>query len=147
MTAKTRQVLTLLAADLTGHILERCVHEPRSERDLVSSSRAARSTVAHRIEMLELLGLLARQTPHDGAVGRPNTRWEPAAKQILAEFERAADAFVLALLEAQVEDQEAAIRARRAHDVQLSTPEPSGEASPPEPQQYDADGRADEGPQ
>jgi predicted ArsR family transcriptional regulator len=146
MTSRTRQVLTLIADDLTGHILERCTHQPCSERDLVSSSRAARATVAHRVEMLEMLGLLVRQTPRNGLTGRPNTRWLSAAKQILAEFERAADAFVLALLQGQVQDQEAAIRTRRTHDVQLSTPEPAGDRQPPERPQGGAERRADEDP-
>jgi predicted ArsR family transcriptional regulator len=145
MTARTRLALTLLADELTGHVLEHCAHESRSERDLVSSSRAARATVAQRIELLEMLGLLVRQTPHAGSMGRPTTRWLSARKGIVAEFERAADAFVLALLEAQVEDQEAAIRSRRAHDMQLSTPDTSSDASPPTRRQADADRQADDG--
>lgn len=123
MNSKTRQVLALLADDLTDHILERCAQQPRSEAELVKSSSSGRRTVSDRALLLEAHGLLVRELRRDGAVGRPGKRWEPGAQREVAALERTADAFVLALRQAQVDDQQAAIDARRAEDVQLSEPE------------------------
>jgi predicted ArsR family transcriptional regulator len=118
------------ADDLNDHILARCALQPRSEAELTKSSGAARRTVAGRVEQLEARGLLVRRTNRAGTVGRPLITWEPLAAQEVGAFERASDAFVLELLEAQVEDQRAAIDARRAQDVQLT--------QPGTPNQYDA---------
>jgi predicted ArsR family transcriptional regulator len=122
MHAKTRLVLALLADDLTDRILVECRAGPRTEAELVSSTGAARNTVASRIAVLEARALLDRVVSRDGTKGRPVVRWTPASEEALATFEGTADAFVLALLDAQVEEQRAAIDARRGRDLRL-TPE------------------------
>lgn len=125
MNLKTRQVLALLTEDLAAHILEQCARQPRSKGDLVTSSGSALKTVDTKLRLLEAHGLLAREINHDATAGRPPTRWQPLLDRDLAAFERAADAFVLALIQAQLDDQQDAIDERRARDMQLSTPDAS----------------------
>jgi predicted ArsR family transcriptional regulator len=124
MNLKTRQVLALLSDDLAAHILEQCARKPRSQDDLVKSSGSARKTIDHKLELLEAYGLLAREINRDVVRGRPPTRWQPLLETDLAAFERTADAFVLALLQAQLDDHQDGIDARRVRDLQLSADGP-----------------------
>lgn len=121
MNLRTRQVLALLTEDLSAHILEQCAQQPRSKDDLVRSSGSARQTIDAKLQLLEAHGLLAREINRDVARGRPPTRWQPLLESDLAAFERAADAFVLALIQAQLDSQQDGIDARRARDMQLSS--------------------------
>jgi predicted ArsR family transcriptional regulator len=123
MNLKTRQVLALLTEDLAAHILEQCAQQPCSKDDLVTSSGSARKTIDTKLRLLEAHGLLAREINHDATAGRPPTRWQPRLDRDLTAFERAADAFVLALIQAQLDEHRDGIDARRARDMQLSTPD------------------------
>lgn len=123
MNLTTRQVLALLTEDLAAHILEQCAQQPCSKHDLVTSSGAALKTIDTKLRLLEAHGLLTREINHDATAGRPPTRWQPRLDRDLAAFERAADAFVLALIQAQLDEHQHGIDSRRARDMQLSTPD------------------------
>lgn len=135
MNLKTRQVLALLTEDLAVHILEQCAQQPRSKDELVTSSGSALKTIDTKLRLLEAHGLLAREINHDATAGRPPSRWQPLLDRDLAAFERAADAFVLALIQAQLDEHQDGIDARRARDMQLSTPETPEHDDDPRPQQ------------
>src|SRR5436190_17958158 len=105
MLLRTRQVLAVLADELNDHILEQCAQQPRSEPELVISAESTRNTVHTRLETLQAHGLLVGVLQRDGSRGRPVRRFMPLSAQDVDAFERAADAFVLALVDALGEDQ------------------------------------------
>jgi len=113
-------VLALLTDDVAAHILRRCGQQPRSRDELVKSSSASRPTVETKLRLLESHGLLERELDRDAEQGRPPAKWQRLRHDDVAAFERAADAFVLALLQGRVDDQKAAIAVRRAEDMQFS---------------------------
>lgn len=121
-------MLAVLADELNDHILEQCAHRPRSEPELVISTESTRNTVHTRLETLQAYGLLVGVLQRGGSRGRPVRRFTPLCAHDVDTFERAADAFVLALVDALCEDQRAAISERRKRDLQLSDQEaPSGD--------------------
>ena len=113
-------MLALLTDDVAADILRRCGQQPRSRDELVKSSSASRPTVETKLGLLESHGLLERELDRAAEQGRPPARWRRLRHDDVAAFERAADAFVLALLQSRVDDQKAAIAVRRAEDMRLS---------------------------
>ena len=114
---RTRQVLSLLGDDVVAQILDLCRQKARSEGEIVEHTGAARHTVVKRLVELEARGLLVRKLERTGVSGRPQNVWSQLTGRRLADFERAADSFVLDLLRAQAEDQSEGMTAQRQADV------------------------------
>jgi predicted ArsR family transcriptional regulator len=114
---RTRRTLLLLGDDLVADILNLCVDAARSEGEIVKATGAARQTIQSRLTELEARGLLVRKTQRSGKAGRPQTVWSQLAREELAAFGRAADGFVLALIQAQERDQSQGIAEQREQDL------------------------------
>jgi predicted ArsR family transcriptional regulator len=104
---RTRQFLGLLAEDLANEILESCRAAPRSELELVKLTGISRATVSAKVAVLEARGFLERRTERTGAAGRPATRWVGRATKELDALAKAADTFVLNVLEGMASDHRA----------------------------------------
>jgi predicted ArsR family transcriptional regulator len=144
MLPRTRQVLAVLADELNDHILEQCAQQPRSEPELVISADSTRNTVHTRLQTLQAHGLLVGDLQRDGSPGRAVRRFMPLSACDVDAFERAADAFVLALVDALGEDQRAAISERRKRDLQLSGREPPSSDGVPQVHSEDDAGPVDD---
>ena len=100
--------MTILGEDLVDEILSACRAGPRSEQELIKLTGASRPTVAAKIVLLDAHGLLGRALKRTGGTGRPPIRWTARATDAVDDLEKAADAFVLELLEGQAAEFRAA---------------------------------------
>src|SRR4051794_29470513 len=116
MLSRTQQVLALVADELNSQLLEACAERTCTEADLRELTGASHTTIASRLHLLEARGLLSR-TEVRGPRGRPAAAWIALVGEELARLAQVADQFVLRVLQAQLEDHEADIRARTRKDV------------------------------
>ena len=110
-------MLGLLANDVTAQVLELCAAAPQAEAQLVEATGASRATLASRLGLLEVHGLLSTHSDRTGSAGRPRTVWCAAERDAVARFGRVADAFALELLDAIAAQQREDIEARRREEV------------------------------
>jgi predicted ArsR family transcriptional regulator len=115
MERQTRQLIRLLADDLTDWLVDRLVMGPALETDLQQGMNASRQTIARRLEELEGWGIAVSEDRQTPGKGRPTRLWSLADDQI-AVFGGEADKFFLGLLERR------AARHRKAIDPSVDEP-------------------------
>lgn len=113
MERQTRQLLGVLADDLTDELLIELSRGEQLETELQQRCPRSRQTISRRLTELELWGVVAgedRQTP---GRGRPTRVWRLASPDIVP-FLREADEVLMRLLEARARRHREAIRPRAA---------------------------------
>jgi predicted ArsR family transcriptional regulator len=102
MNYQTRQILRLLADDVTGRMIDALRESPATIPELVSATGASQKTVAQTVELLAALGLLDPEPPAAPRTGRPARRWRLSNDRQLRGFERACEQLRAQLLKAQL---------------------------------------------
>jgi predicted ArsR family transcriptional regulator len=102
MNPQTRQLVALLADDLSGRLIGALRREPRSVPQLVRDTGASQKTLAHVLELLQAHGIAEHQQAEPGAPGRPSRVWRLVADHELGAFERACDDFKARMLRHQL---------------------------------------------
>jgi predicted ArsR family transcriptional regulator len=109
MEPQTRQLLRLLADDLTDRLVDRLAASPALETELQRSMGGSRQTIARRLEELRGWGIVASEDRQTPGKGRPTRSWSLADREA-ALFCAAADEFLLRLLERRAARHRQAIR-------------------------------------
>jgi predicted ArsR family transcriptional regulator len=104
MKAQTRQLVRLLADDVTERLIDALRQQPRTAPQLEEDTGASQKTVAHTLELLQAHGVVEWQPDEPGKPGRPSRLWRLAADDELASFERACDEFKARMLRRQLDD-------------------------------------------
>src|SRR6266511_3196213 len=102
MEHQTRQLLRILADDLTDDLLEELSSGEVLETDLRRRMPRSRQTIGRRLEELEAWGIVASQERTTPGPGRPTRGWELSGAAV-RRFGNTADAFALALMDARAE--------------------------------------------
>jgi predicted ArsR family transcriptional regulator len=102
---QTRELVQLLADDVTGRMIVALRTGPHTAPQLEQLAGSSQKTVARALELLQIHGLI-ESTPQEAKVtgGRPSRVWQLVAEDELATFERACDAFKAGLLRRLLED-------------------------------------------
>ena len=109
MERQTRQLLEVLADEMTGCLLAELSNGEVLETALQRRLAGSRQTISRRLSELELWGIVVgedRQTP---GRGRPTRAWRQASADVAA-FLAAADELLLVLLEKKAQRHRAALR-------------------------------------
>lgn len=123
MERQTRQLLRILADDLTDDLLGRLAEGAVTETELQAQVAASRQTVARRLQELESHGIAVSEGHRTAGRGRPTRTWRLAGPEV-ADFRRSADEFVLRLLEGQARRHREALQRDEGHaTVRLLRPE------------------------
>jgi predicted ArsR family transcriptional regulator len=115
MEPQTRQLLSVLADDLTDRLVSRLAAGPALETELQAELPESRQTIGRRLEEMEMQGIAVSDTRPTSGKGRPTRSWALADPEI-ASFGNAADEFLLGLLERRAERHRQAIRSREGAD-------------------------------
>jgi predicted ArsR family transcriptional regulator len=111
MNYQTRQILRLLADDVTGRLIDALREGPATAPELVAATGASQKTIAQTLELLAALGLLEPEQAEAGRAGRPAKRWRLSNDRQLRAFERSCETFRAKLLKAQLQKHEKDSRA------------------------------------
>ena len=106
MKPQTRQLVSLLADDVTGRLINGLRKKPSTAPELEREAGAAQKTVAHTLELLHAHGIVEWQQPKQGQPGRPSKIWRLMADERLMDFERVCDEFKSQLLRTQLDSYE-----------------------------------------
>jgi predicted ArsR family transcriptional regulator len=109
MENQTRQLLEVLADDLTDELLDCLARGESLETELQQCMPCSRQTTARRLEKLELYGLVVARHRRSGGRGRPTRAWTLADSEVLR-FLREADELTLRLLEGNARRHREAVR-------------------------------------
>jgi predicted ArsR family transcriptional regulator len=109
MERQTRQLLRILADDLTDDLLARLSEKALTETEIQGKVSGSRQTISRRLLELESLGIAMSEDHRSSGRGRPTRIWRLASPEIV-DFRRAADEFLLRLLEGQARRHRDAIR-------------------------------------
>jgi predicted ArsR family transcriptional regulator len=99
----TRQLVALLADDVTGRLITALRDQPRTAPQLEKETGASQKTVAHILELLLAHGVVDSEQAASGTPGRPSRVWRLAAENELVAFDRACDEFKALLLRKQLD--------------------------------------------
>ena len=130
MLTPTRQLVALLASDLTQELLAACRDGERSEAELRASTGTSHATLTARLQLMQALGLLECRRG-SAPRGRHPQVWAVTNDDVVRRFCAHADAFVLELRQALTAEAADAIRDRARQDLStLDEPadEPRGDA-------------------
>jgi predicted ArsR family transcriptional regulator len=96
---QTRELVELLADDVTGRMIAVLRRGPQTAPQLEDLASSSQKTVARALELLSVHGLI-EPTPQETKTtgGRPSRVWQLVVEDELATFERACDAFKASLL-------------------------------------------------
>lgn len=103
MKEPTRQLIALLADDLTRELIAALRDGTRTTPELVAASGATHRTVAQALALLRAHGVVAPAEPRPGRRGRPPDAWRLVEDKRLRSFEKACDDLKKALLGAQLD--------------------------------------------
>jgi predicted ArsR family transcriptional regulator len=120
MEAQTRQLLRLLADDLTDALLTELAEGERLETELQRRTPSSRQTLTRRLEELETWGIIVSRTRSTPGRGRPTREWRLADIEV-AHFGGAADRFLLNLMEQRADRHREAIARRTKGHAQRSS--------------------------
>jgi predicted ArsR family transcriptional regulator len=98
MERQTRQLLGILADDLTDRLVEALAPGEMLETDLQHQLPSSRQTISRRLEELELWGVVSGEDRPTPGRGRPTRAWRLTGTAVLA-FRRDAEELLLRLLE------------------------------------------------
>jgi predicted ArsR family transcriptional regulator len=115
MERQTRQLLGVLADDLTDELLIELSKGERLETELQQRCASSRQTISRRLTELELWGVVASEDRQTPGRGRPTRAWRLASPEV-ASFLREADEVLLRLLEDRARRHREAIRPKVAGD-------------------------------
>jgi predicted ArsR family transcriptional regulator len=113
MERQTRQLLEVLADDLTDELLVELSRGQKLETELQRRCPSSRQTIGRRLNELELWGVVAGEDRRTPGRGRPTRAWRLAGPGV-ASFLREADELLLRLLEARAQRHREAIGPRVA---------------------------------
>jgi predicted ArsR family transcriptional regulator len=102
MNHQTRQLMRLLADEVTDRILQALREGSANAPALVRATGASPKTVAQTVELLAAHGVLEPEQAKAGAAGRPSRLWHLSDDRRLAAFEVSCDEFKGALLREQL---------------------------------------------
>jgi predicted ArsR family transcriptional regulator len=103
MKSPTRQLVSLLADDVTGRLIGALRERPGTAPQLERETGAAQKTIVQTLELLHAHGIVAWQQSNSGQRGRPSKIWALAADERLSAFERSCDEFKAHLLRMQLD--------------------------------------------
>ena len=109
MERQTRQLLGILADDLTGGLIAALSAGEALETQLQRRMSASRQTISRRLAELELWGVVASEDRQTPGRGRPTRAWRLASVEVTA-FLGDADELLLRLLEERTRRHREAIR-------------------------------------
>lgn len=122
MERQTRQLLAILADDLTDELVTELMKGKALETELQQLVAASRQTIARRLSELELWGVVVSENCRTPGRGRPTRAWRLASTEI-ASFLSRADEAMLRLLEERARRHREAIRTSgEAGDVRRLRP-------------------------
>ncbi len=119
MERQTRQLLHLLADDLTEGLVACLAKGEVLETDLRREMPESRQTIGRRLAELETWGIAASEERLTPGRGRPTRAWW-LADDAITRFGDAADAFLLDLLERRAAGHRAAIARRSGARLRLA---------------------------
>lgn len=106
MKPQTRQLVRLLADDVTGRLIEALRVQSQTTPQLEKLAGSSQKTVAQALELLLAHGVVEWAAPQLKTPGRPSRVWRLAAVDELAVFERACDEFKASMLRRQLDEHE-----------------------------------------
>jgi predicted ArsR family transcriptional regulator len=109
MERQTRQLLEILADDLTDDLIAELARGQMLETELQRRASASRQTISRRLAELELWGVVAGEDCQTPGRGRPTRAWRLMGAEVMA-FLNEADELLLRLLEGRARRHRAAIR-------------------------------------
>lgn len=109
MEPQTRQLLGVLADDLTDRLVCRLAIGPALETSLQAELAESRQTIGRRLEEMEARGIAVSEIRQSSGRGRPTRSWSLADPEV-ARFGELADEFLLGLLEHRAARHRQAIR-------------------------------------
>jgi predicted ArsR family transcriptional regulator len=98
MKPQTRQLISL-----PGRLIIALRDQPSSTPQLEKATGASQKTVAQTLELLHAHGIVEWRSVREGTPGRPSRIWQLATDDVVADFERACDAFRARLLRRQLD--------------------------------------------
>src|SRR5580704_5301417 len=108
MERQTRQLLGILADDLTDGLITALSRRETLQTELQQFMSSSRQTIGRRLEELELWGVVAGEDRRTPGRGRPTRAWRLTSVEVTA-FLGEADELLLRLLEARAERHREAI--------------------------------------
>jgi predicted ArsR family transcriptional regulator len=109
MERQTRQLLAVLADDLTDELLVALSSGEMLETELQRAVSVSRQSIARRLKDLELWGAVVGENRRTPGRGRPTRAWRLASPEV-AGFLATADELLLRLLESRARRHRDAIR-------------------------------------
>jgi predicted ArsR family transcriptional regulator len=121
MEDQTRQLLRLLADDLTDRLIEELHIGPVVITDLQDRMPESRQTLVRRLEDLQGWGIAVRHRHTTPGRGRPTAAWR-LADDWVQQFENAVDALVLDLMDRRADRQRKGMRRRTRQTTKALRP-------------------------
>jgi predicted ArsR family transcriptional regulator len=109
MERQTRQLLEVLADDLTDALIVKLSRGEALETELQRLIPSSRQTIGRRLVELELWGIVISEDRQTPGRGRPTRAWQLASAEVVA-FTADADEMLLRLLEERAHRHREAIR-------------------------------------
>jgi predicted ArsR family transcriptional regulator len=125
MEDQTRQLLRLLADDLTDRLIEELHIGPVVITDLQDRMPESRQTLVRRLEDLQGWGIAVRYRHPTPGRGRPTGEWR-LADDWVQQFENAVDAMVLDLMDRRADRQREGMRRRTRRTTKAVRPSRHG---------------------
>jgi predicted ArsR family transcriptional regulator len=101
--SQTRQLVQLLAEDVTGRMITALRTGPQTAPQLEKLAGSSQKTVAGVLELLQAHGIVDWAPQESTAAGRPSRLWRLAADDELKNFEGACDDFKARLLRRELD--------------------------------------------